>query len=244
MPEKYWAIELDLLMEWTLLTGWQVWQWLWVFRIRFAVVFPLGKFCELGLRSFSSLGFWPWFGHWGMRSLPNSCTEYIVNLQWYLDGFDGEPHQKCYYWIHFGGLCDSHGGGHSFWFWWCCCAGWDQRFLISLTLNCLPLVCLLLFLLFCFLLAGPVGTGDFCIEGVLGLSGWLGLEHGWFVSGSFNSRYVCIFWANDGYGHSLGLHGLDFIIWVMQSLLKVGIPLTDAVLTSTSMVSSGSKHWK
>ena len=44
-------------------------------------------------------------------------------------------------------------------------------FLISLTLNCLLLACLLLSLLFCFLLAGLLGTAAFCSEGVLGLSG-------------------------------------------------------------------------
>ena len=46
-----------------------------------------------------------------------------------------------------------------------------KGFSIRLTLNCLLLTCLLLFLFFCVLLSGLVGTGAFCIEGVLGWSG-------------------------------------------------------------------------
>ena len=46
----------------------------------------------------------------------------------------------------------------------------NKGFLISLTLNCLLLACLLLSLLF-FLVVGLLGTSVFCIEGALDLSG-------------------------------------------------------------------------
>ena len=56
MPDQYWAMELDLLMEWTLLEVWQVWQWLWFWESELLVVVPSGKFCKLGLGFFLFLG--------------------------------------------------------------------------------------------------------------------------------------------------------------------------------------------
>ena len=47
---------------------------------------------------------------------------------------------------------------------------WNKGFSVSLIFNCLLLACLLLFLTF-FLLAGLLGTGAFCSEGELDLSG-------------------------------------------------------------------------
>ena len=55
MPEQYWAMELDLLLEWTLLAVWQMLQWL-LFWEGLLVVDPLAKFCKLGLGSFLFLG--------------------------------------------------------------------------------------------------------------------------------------------------------------------------------------------
>ena len=75
MLEQYWAIKLDLLMVWTPLGRWQVWEWLWFWESGLLVVVPSGKFCGLGLGSFlfpgaldlvGALGNWecPEFLHW------------------------------------------------------------------------------------------------------------------------------------------------------------------------------------
>ena len=58
---------------------WQVWQWLWFCKSGLLVVVPWGNFVNWDWVAFFSLELWPWFGHWGIRNLLNSCTGYIVN---------------------------------------------------------------------------------------------------------------------------------------------------------------------
>ena len=73
------AMELNLLVEWTLWAGWQAWHWLWFWESGLLVVVPLANFVYWDWGLLSSLGLWPCLGPGGIRSLLNSGTGYIVN---------------------------------------------------------------------------------------------------------------------------------------------------------------------